>query len=248
MVELTFKQPSILCNLQLWGSRHLLFGIECAIYLIVISPSIYRCWGYKDFQNYTAVIQDYYFCYSLLKNPFIVCSSMQVKTQCLNLLFFFKLLFSYSLHFPPSLTPTPAKPTSLPCFHPPPWFCPCVLYSSSWKPFPPYPPSSPLLTVTLFLISMSLVIFCLLFSSVDYVPIKGEIIWNLSLTAWLISLSIMLSSSFFKIFFLIIIWIQLSPFSHHHFPPTLESFLLVGGERILQKIRVIFTTIKQVKR
>ena len=32
---------------------------------------------------------------------------------------------------------------------------------------------------------MSLVIFCLLFS-VDYVPFKGEIIWCLSLTAWLI--------------------------------------------------------------
>ena len=43
--------------------------------------------------------------------------------------------------------------------------------------------------------SMSLVIFCLLFSSVDYVPLKGEIIWYLSLTLWLISLSIMLSSS-----------------------------------------------------
>ena len=42
---------------------------------------------------------------------------------------------------------------------------------------------------------MSLVIFCLLFSSVDYVPVKGAIIWYLSLTAWLISLSIMLSSS-----------------------------------------------------
>ena len=42
---------------------------------------------------------------------------------------------------------------------------------------------------------MSLVIFCLFFSSVDYVPVKGEIIWSLSLTAWLISLSIMLSSS-----------------------------------------------------
>ena len=40
---------------------------------------------------------------------------------------------------------------------------------------------------------MSLVIFCLLFSFVDYVPIKGKIIWYLSLTAWLISLSIMLS-------------------------------------------------------
>ena len=30
---------------------------------------------------------------------------------------------------------------------------------------------------------MSLVIFCLLFSFVDYVPVKGEIIWYLSLTA-----------------------------------------------------------------
>ena len=48
---------------------------------------------------------------------------------------------------------------------------------------------------TLFLTSMSLVIFCLLFSLVDYVPVKGEIIWYLSLTTWLISLSIMLSSS-----------------------------------------------------
>ena len=37
-----------------------------------------------------------------------------------------------------------------------------------------------------------LVIFCFLFSSVDYVPVKGEIIWYLSLTAWLISLNIML--------------------------------------------------------
>ena len=43
--------------------------------------------------------------------------------------------------------------------------------------------------------SMSLVIFCLLFSSVDYVPVKGEVIWYLSLTTWLISLSIMLCSS-----------------------------------------------------
>ena len=49
--------------------------------------------------------------------------------------------------------------------------------------------------VRLFLISMSLVIFCLLSSSVDYVPVKGEIIWYLSLTTWHISLSIMLSSS-----------------------------------------------------
>ena len=33
------------------------------------------------------------------------------------------------------------------------------------------------------------------FSFVDYVPVKGEITWYLYLTAWLISLSIVLSNS-----------------------------------------------------
>ena len=98
--------------------------------------------------------------------------------------------------FSPSLHPTRAKPTSLPHLHPPPWFCSCVLYSSSWKPLSRLSPlPSPLVIVRLLLTSMSLVIFCLLFSFVDYVPVKGEIIWYLSLTAWLISLSIMPSSS-----------------------------------------------------
>ena len=47
---------------------------------------------------------------------------------------------------------TPAKPTCLPCFHPPPWFCPCVLYSSSCKPLSPLSlPHSPLAIVRLFL-------------------------------------------------------------------------------------------------
>ena len=35
----------------------------------------------------------------------------------------------------------------------------------------------------------------MLFSFVDYVPVKGEIIWYLSLTVWLISLSTMLSKN-----------------------------------------------------
>ena len=114
--------------------------------------------------------------------------------------FFFKNFHCYSITvvclFSPSLHPTPAKPTSLPHLHPPPWFCPCVLYSSSCKPLSPLsPPHSPLVIVRLFLTSVSLVIFCLLFSFVDYVPVKGEIIWYLSLIVWLISLSIMLSSS-----------------------------------------------------
>ena len=57
------------------------------------------------------------------------------------------------------------------------------------------PPPYPLVTVSLYFISMSLVIFGLLVCFLDQVPLKGEIIWSLSLTAWLISLSIMLSSS-----------------------------------------------------
>ena len=105
-------------------------------------------------------------------------------------------LFSYNcLHSLPITPPHPSQ-SHLP---PPPLPSPlilsiCVLYSSSYRPLSPLsPPHSPLGIVTMFSISMSLVIFCLLFSFVDYFSVKGEIIWYLSLTAWLISLSIMLS-------------------------------------------------------
>ena len=98
--------------------------------------------------------------------------------------------------FSPSFHSTPAEPTSLSHLHPPPWFCPCVLYSSSCNPLSPlFPPHYPPSTARLFLTSMSLVLFCFLFSSLDYVPVKGEIIRYWSLTAWRISLSIMLSIS-----------------------------------------------------
>ena len=109
----------------------------------------------------------------------------------------FLLLFNYScLHFLPIPPPHASQPTSLPRLQTPPWFCPCVLCSSSCIPLSPLStPHSPLAIVRLFLTSKSLVIFCLLFSSVDYVTVKGEIIWYLSLTAWLISFSITLSSS-----------------------------------------------------
>ena len=99
---------------------------------------------------------------------------------CSGLPDFFFNFYCYSITvvclFSSSLYPTLAKPTSLP--HLPPWFCPCVLYSSSCNLlFPLSPPHSPLAIVRLFLTSTSLVIFCLLFSSIDYVPVKGEIIW-----------------------------------------------------------------------
>ena len=114
--------------------------------------------------------------------------------------FLILILYCYSITvvclFSPSLHHTPAEPHSLPHLHPPPWFCPCVLYSSSCNPLSSLSlPHSPLPIVRLFLTSMSLVIFCFLFSPTYYVPVKGEIIWYLSLTVWLISLNITLSSS-----------------------------------------------------
>ena len=66
---------------------------------------------------------------------------------------------------------TPPQPNHLPPPPPPsPLILSCVLYSSSCNPLSALsPPHSPLDIVTLFLISMSLVIFCLLLSFVDYV-------------------------------------------------------------------------------
>ena len=116
------------------------------------------------------------------------------------LFYFLKLLYCCSITiiciFSPPLPPPQPNPPPSPASTLPRWFCPCVLYSSYWKPFfLLLPPSSPLAIVRLSLPSMTLVIFCLLFSFVDYLLLKGEIIWYLSLTIWLISLSIMLSSS-----------------------------------------------------
>ena len=104
----------------------------------------------------------------------------------------FLLLFKYSrLHFPATMFPT-----SHPQFFPP--FSlsmgPLYMFSDNSS-----PPTSSLVTVSLFFISMSLLVLCLLVSFVDQVPLIGEIIWYLSFTASLTSLSIMLSSSIYAI-------------------------------------------------
>ena len=103
------------------------------------------------------------------------------------------------LHFPPPLSLTPPTPTSHPQSYPPLAFSMCPLYVFLDGPppiFPHYPSSpSPLVTVSLFFIPMSLLIFCLLVCFVDYFPLIGDIMWFLSYTTCLISLSIILSGS-----------------------------------------------------
>ena len=121
--------------------------------------------------------------------------AMVLRFQCV----FLKLLFKYNcLHFHitthPCHTHSCLPPSNLP---PSPFgFVHVSFIHVPWWSFLYYPsPPSSLDTVSLFFISMSLVVFCLVVCSVDYVPLIGEIIPYLSFTAWLISRSIMLSSS-----------------------------------------------------
>ena len=129
-----------------------------------------------------------------------ILTSVEQISYGLIFFFFFKFfiviqlqLCAFSPH--PSTPPhpnTPPSPTSTLTLD----FVHVSFYSSSCNPLSSLsPPHSPLSIVRLFLTSMSLVIFCFLFFSIYYVPVKGEIIWYLSLTVWLISLNIMLSSS-----------------------------------------------------
>ena len=79
-------------------------------------------------------------------------------------------LYAFSPHpsAPPQLNPPPSPTSTLPLDF--------VRVSFILVPVIPSshcPPPSPAI-VRLFLTSMSLVIFCLLFSSIDYVPVKGE--------------------------------------------------------------------------
>ena len=102
--------------------------------------------------------------------------------------------FYYSFYFYCSSTVvsilTPPQPPASHLQTYPLWLCPCVLYTCSLMdlPFFPHFPSlpSPLVAVSLFFISMFLVVFCLLVCFVDQVPLIGEILWYLSFTAWLI--------------------------------------------------------------
>ena len=143
-------------------------------------------------------LASFYYCWSLiLKNLFYLPLDIALFLFLWIFLIYFLLSFNYSC--PPFLPIPPPDPGQIhltPQHPPPPWFCSCVLYMSFCNPLSPLsPPHYPLDLVRLLLTSMSLVIFCFLFPSIYYVPVKGEIIWHLSLTAQLISLSIIRCSS-----------------------------------------------------
>ena len=116
------------------------------------------------------------------------------------------LMFEYScLHFPTTTFPFSTHPHLPPPIPSPFGFVHGSFIHVHLWPFPIFPrlfPSSlpfPLVTVSLLLISMSLVIFCVFVCFVNWVPLIGEIIQYLSFAAWLTSLSIMLSSSIYAV-------------------------------------------------
>ena len=103
----------------------------------------YCMFYHKNFTSYWFFsirwLQQHLVVFNFIQNNFVrlYCDSSHISVHFIFLFFcfFFKiilLLFNYScLHFLPTPPPIASKPTSLPCFHPPPWLCPCVLYSSS---------------------------------------------------------------------------------------------------------------------
>ena len=126
------------------------------------------------------------------------CLSVFFKSSTISMYFFFFYCCSSTVFclFPPPQPNTPTLPTSLP-FPPHQVNCPCVLYNCSYKPFTLFPCNSlhsPLWSLSA-CSQFQCLWLCLLICFLDYVPIKGEIIWYLSFIACLISHSILLSSS-----------------------------------------------------
>ena len=97
---------------------------------------------------------------------------------------------------PSSTQPSPSSHGQPPHCCPCPWVIHTCFLTDTFPSFHHYSfPLSPLAVVSLFPVSMSLVIFCLLVNFFHQIPLISEIIWSLSFTNQLISLSIIVSSS-----------------------------------------------------
>ena len=136
---------------------------------------------------------------------FYLCTAS--LSTCLFLYFYFLLNHFYCY----STTVVPIFPTLSSYAHPPPTptvsshtvvhVCGsfihdlCLVPSSSFHHYSST--LSLLVSFSLFHVSMPLVLFCLIVYFVHWIPLIGDIIWHLSFTNWLISLSILFSRSIF---------------------------------------------------
>ena len=177
-----------------WGTSILFFIVVVPVYIPTISEwgflsstrspiFVITCLVDNSHSNRCKVVSHCSLFFFVSKEIFIRGLLVPRLWKCYRypLIFSFSFVFFYFLTFfyccsstvaYISLPPLSPQPSPLPTFDPTLlWFCPCVLYRCSWKPFlllPPLsPPNFPLVTVSLFFISMSLVIFCLLICFVD---------------------------------------------------------------------------------
>ena len=108
-------------------------------------------------------------------------------------------MFKYScLHFPTTIFPTLPMPTFHPQSHSPLALSMGPSFMFLYIPFllsHIISLSPPLWLLSVHCPFQCLWLYCLPVCLVNYVPLTGEIIWYLSFTAWLTSLSIILSSS-----------------------------------------------------
>ena len=111
---------------------------------ITLFPQFFSCCIFHlHFVYIAAVIQINWTLLSeaslFVKRPRSCQCNISLGVTGLNKVIFFFLIFklfyccSFTVVciFSPPLYPTPAKPISLPCFHPPLWFCPCVLHNTT---------------------------------------------------------------------------------------------------------------------
>ena len=117
------------------------------------------------------------------------------------LLFIFYLFYCYSVTIVPIFPTLPSSTQHIPHPHVNPYpvvhvhgsFC--KFFDQSLPFICTISPPSPLATVSLLHVSMSLVLFCSLVYFVHQFPLIDEIMWYLSFTDWLISLSIIVFNS-----------------------------------------------------
>ena len=145
----------------------------CIRYHLCLSPQIFLISDRKItlvfyFQISTSIMFFFYFAHFLSLTVYFYFFHFHIPP--LFFIFIIFLLFKYSLHFSTTTLPHPAHPHLPPSFLSPLWLCPWVLYTCSLTTLslsPIISLRSPLVTLSLFFISMSLVIFCLLVCFVD---------------------------------------------------------------------------------